>query len=130
MSRCAVVYLLLLAGAAPTARAQMPFDVPKPAPRTAASLFAGQCGACHTVEQGAAARQGPNLAGVFGRRAGTLPGFHYSPGFTGAEFVWDDAHLDAWLADPQKLIPGAVMVYRQSDPAIRASIIAWLKEQH
>jgi cytochrome c len=111
-------------------RAQLPFDVPKPAAPAAASLFASQCGTCHTVERGAAPRQGPNLAGVFLRTAGTAPDFHYSPGFARITFAWDEPHLDAWLANPQKLIPGAVMLYRQADPAIRASIIAWLKEQH
>jgi cytochrome c len=95
-----------------------------------ASLFANQCGTCHTVERNAPPRQGPNLAGVYLRKPGTLPGFHYSPGFAQAQFVWDDAHLDAWLADPQTLIPGAVMAYRQANPATRTSIIAWLKEQH
>ena len=83
------------------------------------------------MERGAAPRQGPDLAGVFQRKAGTLDGFplfaRHSPAPT---FVWDEAHLDAWLTNPQKLIPGAVMLYRQADPAIRASIIAWLKEQH
>ena len=34
------------------------------------------------------------------------------------------------VSDPQKLVPGSEMAYRQSNPAIRASIIAWLKEQH
>ncbi len=130
MSWWAVVGLLPLAGAASMARAQLPFDVPKPVAPTAASLFASQCGTCHTVEHGAPPRQGPNLAGVFQRQAGALPGFHYSRGFAHAAFVWDDIHLDAWLTNPQKLIPGAVMLYRQADPAIRASIIAWLKEQH
>jgi cytochrome c len=130
MSWRAVVCQLIVAGTAPTALAQLPFEVPKPAAPTAASLFASQCGTCHTVEYNAAPRQGPNLAGVFNRKAGTLSGFHYSPGFANAAFVWDDNHLDAWLANPQKLIPGAVMLYRQPDPAIRASIIAWLKEQH
>jgi len=56
--------------------------------------------------------------------------FHYSSGFARVAFAWNEAHLDAWLTNPQKLIPGAVMLYRQADPAIRASIIAWLKEQH
>ena len=130
MSWWAVTCLLLGMGAASMARAQMPFDVPKPAPPTGGSLFTAQCGTCHTVEHGAPPRQGPNLAGVFLRKAGTLPGFRYSPGFAQAAFVWDDAHLDAWLSNPQTLIPGAVMLYRQADPAIRAKIIAWLKEQH
>jgi cytochrome c len=125
-----MVCLLILAGTASMAQAQLPFAIPKPAPPTAANLFANHCGICHTVERGGAPRQGPNLAGVFQRKAGTLLGFRYSPGFALADFVWDDAHLDAWLADPQKLIPGTAMKYRQADPAIRSSIIAWLKEQH
>ncbi len=130
MSWWPMVCLLLVAGTASMARAQLPFTIPKPAPLTAAGLFANHCGICHTIERDGPPRQGPNLAGVFLRKAGTLPGFRYSPGFAQAEFVWDDEHLDAWLADPQKLIPGAAMKYRQADPAIRSKIIAWLKEQH
>jgi cytochrome c len=125
-----VVCLALLAGVAPKADAQLPFDVPKPAVPTAANLFVSQCGTCHTVEHDAPPRQGPNLAGVFQRKAGSSPGFHYSPGFAQAGFVWDEAHLDAWLTNPQQLIPSAVMMYRQPDTTIRARIIAWLKEQH
>ena len=96
--------LLLLTGAAAMARAQMPFDLPKAAPQDGASLFANHCGTCHTTQ-------------------------HDAPGFARVGFVWDDAHLDAWLTTPQKLIPGAVMLYRQDDPSIRRRIIVWLKEQ-
>jgi cytochrome c len=130
MSWWAVVCLLLSAVTASTAHAQLPFNIPKPSPPTAAALFANHCGICHTVEANGPPRQGPNLAGVFLRKAGTLPGFHYSPGFAQADFVWDDAHLDAWLTDPRKLIPGALMSYRQADPGVRGKIIEWLKEQH
>jgi cytochrome c len=63
------------------------------------------------------------------RRAGTLARFPYSAGFAGASFSWDDTHLDAWLSSPQRLIPGSVMLHRQDHPAIRRSLIAWLKEQ-
>ena len=122
-------FLLVLTGASPIALAQLPFELPEPPPQDGASMFAKQCGTCHTVEHGAPLRQGPNLAGIYLRKAGTVPGFHYSPGFAPAGFVWDEAHLDAWLSSPQKLIPGAVMLYRQDDPGIRRSIIAWLKDQ-
>jgi cytochrome c len=122
--------LLLATAACPIARAQLPFDPPKTAPQDGASLFVTQCGTCHVTQPGAPARQGPNLAGVYMRKAGTLDGFRYSDGFTHAAFVWDDTHLDAWLSSPQRLIPGAVMLYRQDDPAVRRTIIAWLKEQH
>jgi cytochrome c len=122
--------MLLATGMSPMARAQLPFDLPTAAPQDGASLFVNQCGTCHVVQHDAPPRQGPNLAGVYMRKVGTLAGFHYSAGFAQAAFVWDDTHLDAWLSSPQRLIPGAVMLYHQDDPAIRRTIIAWLKEQH
>jgi cytochrome c len=130
MSWRPVVFVLLLAGLASMARAQLPFDIPKPATLTPAALFASQCGLCHVATHDVAPHYGPDLAGVFLRKPGTVPAFPYSPGLAQAEFIWDDAHLDAWLTNPQKLIPGALMRYRQADPKIRATIIAWLKEQH
>jgi cytochrome c len=69
------------------------------------------------------------LRGVFDRGAGSLPGFKYSPGFAAAGFVWDEQHLDLWLTDPQALIAGAVMPYKQADPKTRLAIIQYLKEQ-
>ncbi|HEX5326217.1 MAG TPA: c-type cytochrome [Acetobacteraceae bacterium] len=112
----------------PTARAE--FLQPPAAPLAdGATLFVNQCGVCHSLNADDPPRQGPLLKGVVGRRAGTLPGFRYSPGFAKADFIWDEPHLDRWLTDPQALIPGAVMLYRQSDPAVRARIIGFLKEQ-
>jgi cytochrome c len=94
------------------------------------NLFKQQCGACHSVKAGDPARQGPNLAGVFGRKAGSVEGFHYSPGFAKADFAWDEQHLDAYLTNPQAVIPGAIMPYKQSRPQVRKAIIAYLQEQH
>jgi cytochrome c len=73
-------------------------------------------------------RQGPPLLHVIGRPAGKLEGFHYSPALAQAGFTWDEARLDAWLNDPQSVIPGAVMAYRQAKAETRAAIIAYLKE--
>ncbi len=64
-----------------------------------------------------------------GRRAGSVPGYHYSPGFAEADFVWDAAHLDAYLTRPQAVIPGAVMPYAQANPEIRKVIITYLEAQ-
>jgi len=112
------------------AQAQMTLPDDNPAPPDGATLFLNQCGTCHTVEHGAAPRQGPNLAGVVGRKAGSLPGFKYSEGFSKADWTWDPVHLDTWLTNPQAMIPGAVMLYRQADPATRKSIVGWLADQH
>jgi cytochrome c len=124
---------VLLSGSA-AASAQLPFGggrmTAPAAPPDPAALFRGQCGTCHVAQAGGPPMQGPNLAGVYGRRAGSLAGFKYSDGFAKAEFVWDAARLDTWLTNPQAMLPGVVMTYRQADPAIRKRIIDWLKEQH
>jgi cytochrome c len=91
-----------------------------------ATLFRQQCGTCHTESRTSPAR--PVALQVVGRPAGRADGFHYSPSFAKADFVWDDARLDAWLTNPQQIIPGTVMVYRQAKPETRAAIIAYLKE--
>jgi cytochrome c len=109
------------------ASAQMPLPVAKPP--DGATLFKQQCGTCHTLDPAEPVRQGPPLAKVVGRQAGKVDGFHYSPAFAKADFVWDQAKLDAWLTNPQDVLPGAVMAYRQAKPEIRAAIIAYLKEQ-
>ncbi|MCP3471697.1 c-type cytochrome [Bradyrhizobium sp. CCGUVB1N3] len=111
---------------APTASAQMPLPAAKPL--DGAMLFKHQCATCHTTNLSDPVRQGPSLYKVVGRSAGRADGFHYSDGFAKADFVWDDARLDAWLTNPQALIPGAVMAYRQAKPETRAAIIAYLKE--
>jgi cytochrome c len=108
------------------ASAQMPLPAAKPP--DGAALFKQQCGTCHTIDPSEPVRQGPPLNKVVGRQAGKVEGFHYSPAFAKADFVWDEAKLDAWLSDPQAVVPGAVMAYRQARPETRAAIIAYLKE--
>ena len=109
------------------AMAQMPLPT-APKPADGATLFKQQCGTCHTTSAAEPIRQGPPLNGIVGRRAGTVENFHYSPGFAQADFSWDDARLDAWLTNPQAVIPGAVMAYRQAKPEVRGTIITYLKE--
>jgi cytochrome c len=110
------------------AMAQMP--LPEAKPPDGATLFKQQCATCHTNNLTDPVRQGPSLFGIVGRRAGSLGGFHYSAGFAKADFAWDDAKLDTWMINPQAVIPGAVMAYRQAKPEIRAAIIVYLKELH
>jgi len=102
--------------------AQTPVDL-----EAARRQFVTSCGTCHAVEAGAPARQGPNLNGVYGRRAGTLPDFRYSPALQGADIVWTEATLDPWIENAQAMRAGTIMNYRQADPAKRRLIIAFLK---
>ena len=70
------------------------------------------------------------LKGVVGRKPGSVPGYKYTAGHSDAAFVWDAAHLDTYLTNPQAMFPGSIMVYRQANPDIRHRIIAYLEEQH
>jgi cytochrome c len=101
---------------------------PAAKPPDGATLFQQQCATCHTTNRSEPDRQGPSLLKIVGRPAGKADGFRYSAGFAKADFIWDDSRLDAWLANPQQIIPGAVMAYRQPKPETRAAIIAYLKE--
>lgn len=86
-------------------------------------VYEARCGGCHSVE---ADRVGPRHAGVFGRRAGAVPGFAYSPALATSKLVWNGATLDRWLNNPEALVPGQRMGYSLADPALRADVIAYL----
>lgn len=129
MGRCVRIVLIAAIWAMHGGPAGAQFQVPTLPPPDPATLFANQCGTCHSLNPADPSRQGPLLKGVFGREVGSLPGFKYSPGFATAGFIWDEQHLDRWLTDPQSLITGAVMLYKQPNPKIRLAIIQYLKEQ-
>jgi cytochrome c len=103
------------------------FAVPSGAQSTSAGAQAfGMCTACHTVAKGGRNGIGPNLSGLIGRRAGSVPGFTYSAAMKSSGLTWDAKTLDAFLAAPTKKVPGTKMPISVSDPAKRAVIIAYL----
>lgn len=103
-----------------------------PAPYNAANYEAGrrvfaQCRSCHTIEADAPNRVGPNLHGVFGREIGSLEGFNYSQPVQEANFMWDAAQLDHWLANPQTFLPGNRMAFAGvRNETQRRDLIAYL----
>jgi cytochrome c len=105
---------------APSARAAGDPDVGK-------RVF-GRCHTCHSVDPRNDRMVGPNLHGLFGRRAGSLPGFEYSEAMRGAGFVWSEATLPDYIRNPKAVVPGNRMVF----PGIRSEkevedLVAYLK---
>ncbi len=68
------------------------------------------CAACHSTKPGVI-KIGPSLAGVVGRKAGTMPGFKYSAAMKKAGWIWDVKKLTAYIDDPQKVVPGNRMPF-------------------
>jgi cytochrome c len=89
-----------------------------------------RCYACHSDEPDEGNLQGPNLYKVLGRPAAVVPGFEYSQAMkqkAAAGLVWDAATLDAFIADPDAVVPGTLM----SIPPVRnaqerSDLIAYL----
>jgi cytochrome c len=89
--------------------------------------FLTSCGVCHSAEPGAPHRQGPNLNGIFGRKAASVDGFKYSEALTRSDLMWDEQTLEGWIEDAAAALPGTTMNYRQRDPEKRKMIISYLK---
>ena len=80
------------------------------------------CQDCHSIDKNDV---GPRHRGVFGRKAGSLPDFDYSPALKNANVVWNEETLDKWLTNPQAFLPGARMFYHLGSPGDRADVIAY-----
>ena len=86
-----------------------------------------ECRACHVLER-ASNGVGPSLIGVVGRKAGELDDFRYSPAMKRSNLTWTRQNLDAFLADPQKVVPANRMPYSGlPDQGDRAALIEFLQ---
>jgi cytochrome c len=86
------------------------------------------CRACHQIGPNAKDFVGPVLNGVVGRPAGTYPGYNYSAANKNSGITWDEATLQKYLADPQKVVKGTKMIFPGiKDPEKVKDVIAYLK---
>lgn len=109
MQHCKRVYLMAaLSGMACllSSPSALPQAAPEPAPEQQA--FNNACRTCHLMREGDN-RLGPNLHKIVGRKAGSLPDYNYSSAMKGADFVWDEAKLDRFIANPDEVVPGNTM---------------------
>ncbi len=106
-----------------------------PAAYQSADLVNGEakfavCRSCHTTGQGGEDMIGPNLWGIFGRKAGSEPGFAYSDDMKKAGWTWDADRIDKWITNPRAVLPGTKMTFvGMSDPTDRRDVVAFLKTQ-
>lgn len=91
-------------------------------------IFNNSCRTCHSLDPGDN-RLGPNLAGILGRKAGAADGFAYSSALQKGGFSWDEAKLDAFIANPDSVVPGHNMkpYAGMPDAAQRKSLVLFLK---
>jgi cytochrome c len=87
-------------------------------------VFEKRCTGCHALDVD---REGPRLAGVYGRKAGSVAGFTYSAGLKNLGVTWNDAMLEKWLSDPDVMVPDNNMSFSVPKAEERRDLIAYLK---
>ncbi|MBJ6124467.1 c-type cytochrome [Microvirga splendida] len=88
-----------------------------------------QCRACHQVGENAKNAVGPHLNGLFGRTAGSVEGYNYSPANKNSGITWDEAVFREYIKNPRAKIPGTKMIYAGlKDEQKINDLIAYLKQ--
>jgi cytochrome c len=120
-------------------REQVPDVAPETLPKLTAELplddgsrgsrLFRKCAACHTVTADGGHKAGPSLHGLFGRVAGSRPGYPYSPALRASRMVWTEATVaKLFEVGPEALLPGSKMpLQRMPNAADRAELVAYLK---
>ncbi len=88
-----------------------------------------RCKACHNLTASVRTRLGPNLDGLFGKKAGTATNYKYSKALIEADIIWTEQTIEEWLKKPNAFLPGNKMTFagmrKQQD---RKDLIAFLKQ--
>jgi cytochrome c len=88
-------------------------------------IFEKRCTGCHSLD---ADKEGPRLRGVYGRKAGSVPGFAYSDALRSANFTWDADSLNRWLTSTESVVHDNNMDFSVPKAEERAAIIQFLRE--
>lgn len=96
-------------------------------PKKGVDVFAEECGDCHSVAPGKN-KKGPNLIGVVGRKAASVPDFSgYSDAMKQSGIIWASDKIEAYVTQPKKIVPAGKMKYDGlGDAGARADLIAYL----
>lgn len=91
-------------------------------------VFASRCAGCHGTRYGKETGIGPSLRGLFDRPVASAEAFEYSSALRELDGKWSEGRLDAFLADPDSVVPGTTMAFEGiDDPAARKSVIEYLR---
>ena len=121
---CAVALLTVVGCMASTGTGVQTVNAQTAPPLDGQKLFERRCGGCHSLDKD---KEGPRLRGVYGRKAGSVPGFDYSAALKSAAVTWDDASLDKWLTDTGSVVKGNDMEFSVRNKEERAAIVEFLK---
>jgi len=107
----------------------MPADLPEGDAKKGAKLFKAKCAQCHSIVKGGPSTQGPNLWGLWGKAAGTHPGYEFTTAQKDSGIVWSREHLIAYLVKPKDYVPGTKMIFAGlKKPKERADLLAFFDE--
>ncbi len=92
------------------------------------AAFIKQCVICHTIDKGDPNRFGPNLSGIVGSKAASVPDFDYSRAFkNAAKWEWTEDALGSWIMFPATMVPGTAMgIFQGTAERDRDDIVAYL----
>ena len=119
------------APAEPRARAPRRFHADPATLGNGERQFLRKCSVCHTLTPDGDRRAGPTLHGLFGRAAGSVADYAYSPALAQSDIVWTAETVDdLFELGPDHVTPGSKMpMQRIAEPQDRADLIAFLRRE-
>lgn len=87
--------------------------------------FRALCGTCHSADP-SVRKMSSHMKGIVGRKAASVEGVPFSTALKTSGWVWTEALLSKYLADPKKALPGTTMMVAAANPNDRADIVAYL----